>query len=371
MLKKFVFMLVLSLHLIVIHHISTAFAEKGPSNKVLFITESNQRTQMATKALMLLLNDPTEKVPFITATLTISPLGSLTYYNILEQIKSQKPTACVFLLKTHQFPSLAKIMEEEEIPSIFPWGGPVEDNLHERAYTFFMNWNEASRFEALGIWAERQNLRKWSLIAERLDATSRALSNEAAKKLLNEGIKDVRTFQINPNDDSNLLNTLKEGRATGHGNILAFLNPMNIIRITTFVQKQGMQDLLITSGWEWEQTPPVEGIHVITQYPLPTEETLSWAKKHFHQDILEHIPLEQLIKAYGAAMWLSQALSLPTSTPLDVARNLERTGALNVLGYELEVSSKTHLPLEQTFSLLKRSRGKWILEGKITLEKRQ
>jgi len=367
MLKKLVFIFILSLHLLLVYYPLTAFTEKTPRPKVVLIADNN--TQMIIKALALLpVDNPTGKTSFDTAILTINPLEAASYSKIIKQIQAQNPSACIFLITPNQFPSLTKIVEEKKLTSIFPWEGPIKDSTNENVYAFHMNWNETSRFEALALWAKRQNRRKWSIFVERLDVASKALSEKAAKELYQKGITDVRTFQINPNDESNLLNALKEGKATGHRNILTFLSPLNIIKTARFIQKQGLEGFFIISGWEWRQTPAIEGVHLVTQYPFPTQEVQTWAEKHIPSDLLDNISLEQLIKAYGAYLWLSKAPLLPASTPLEVVRNLERTGKLKIPGYNMEISPKTHLPVKQTFNCLKYSHGKWLLEEKITLE---
>lgn len=339
---------------------------------IAIIVEDNEKGEILAKSAEFLFGkDRKIHNKIVLVPIKAKPAGHVSQYiELLELLKNKKITVGVSLLPAKSTPFLSSAAEKKNFPMVFLWGeGPyTEEKKGNVNFSFFMNFKETFRPKALALVAKKLP-GKWSIFADRLDETSKNLAQITSIELKRVGIKDNKMFCMNPNSYTNVINALKESLATGHTNILTFLTVPEAIKLKQYTYRKGYIQARFISGWEMDKSPRMDGFFALSQEPSPSIDEIQQLKALLPSYITSSVQPQKLLKIHATLSWLSEILTHPVSSPLEVVKKIENSAIITTSNYYCQLSPKTHTPFRKTIYLLKYERTSWKPIGKFLVEK--
>jgi len=350
--------------------------ERPPSTSstIAIIVEDSEKGEMLAKSAEFLL-DKEKKIRsgIVLVPIKAKPVENVSQYiELLETLKNKKIAVGLSMLPAESTPLLSSAAEEENFPMVFLWGdkGYLKGQKKGVNFSFFMNFKENLRSRVLALAATKLP-GKWSIFADRLDERSKDLAQRTSMEFQRIGIKDSKVFYMNPGSSANFINALEEGLNTGHTNILTFLTIPEAIRLRQHAYHKGYLRAKFISGWETDESPKMDGLLALSQEPYPSTDELQQLKALLPSYITSSVQPKKLLKISATLSWLSETLTQPISSPLEMVKKMEDSAAITASNYYCQLSPETHTPSRKTVYLLKYERASWNPIERFLVEKTQ
>ncbi|MBO8154732.1 MAG: hypothetical protein H0Z23_08605 [Thermovirga sp.] len=113
----------------------------------------------------------------------------------------------------------------------------------------------------------------------------------------------------------------------------------------------------------------MDGFFALSQEPSPSIDEIQQLKALLPSYITSSVQPQKLLKINATLSWLSEILTHPASSPLEVVKKIENSAIITTSNYYCQLSPETHTPFRKTIYLLKYERASWKPIGKFLVEK--